>query len=203
MDTLKQILDNLRSQWPEPTPPLNCVATSEYHAAKQVQGRSLIPLDAQIRAGTDFCCNSSLGEEKTISTIAQIRDRLCLSVSDLADLFEVDRQTIYAWVSGPEPRGEVGTKICKVAAISAEVDSANIERLDQLIHRRIVDGRSLFDLIKQNDPYYRDAIKELAAIAQKEAQTRKQSKGFEQLRSLDDVSDDFPMAVVKGRGDLL
>lgn len=133
METLKQILDNLRchcvavSQWPEPTPPLNCVAMPvdeadrnevqrsqarclaalstgqptrsimqneelkelAQGAAIQVQGRSLIPLDAQIRAGTDFCCNSSLGEEKKRSPKGCFLRCHCVAVSldDVSDDF--------------------------------------------------------------------------------------------------------------------
>jgi DNA-binding transcriptional regulator YiaG len=127
--------------------------------------------------------------------IANIRDVFAISMSDLASVLGVTRPTVYAWLAGQEPKGEAVILIQRLSRAADKFYQANIIRLDKLVHRPILSGRSLLDILRTGE----DPVEYLAtikAIADKEAQTRRQSKGIgKHLRSLDDVLGEFPVAI--------
>jgi len=125
--------------------------------------------------------------------IARIRDVFMIGMSDLGAILNVSRLTVYAWLEGQEPMPDDITirRIQELARVANVVDQANIPRLDMLLHRRILEGRSLFDLLKAGDDLL-DAIEKLKVIGDSEAQARCEQKGFGiNLRPLEDVLDEF------------
>jgi DNA-binding transcriptional regulator YiaG len=127
--------------------------------------------------------------------VANIREIFSINMSDLAAILGVTRPTVYAWLEGQEPKPEAVIHIQRLSRTADEVKKANIPRLDKLMHRPILDGRSLFDLLKADeDPL--EAIATLKAIAEKEAQTRREPKGSgKRLRSLNDVLGESSVAI--------
>ncbi len=123
--------------------------------------------------------------------VANVRDVFFISMSEMASIFGVTRPTAYAWLEGQEPEPETVKRIQQLSRAADEVKQANIIRLDLLVHRPILNGRSLFDMLKADE----DLMKALAAlktISEKEAQARHEPKGSgKRLRSLNDVLSEF------------
>jgi DNA-binding transcriptional regulator YiaG len=141
---------------------------------------------------------SAVGSSATLSpaeNVANIRDVFAINMSDLASVLGVTRPTVYAWLAGQEPKGEAVIRIQKLSRTADQFNRANIIRLDKLVHRPILNGRSLLDTLKTDE----DPVANLAtfkAIADKEAQTRREPKGSgKNLRSLDDVLSESSVAV--------
>ena len=127
--------------------------------------------------------------------VANIRDVFAVNMSDLASVLEVTRRTVYAWLAGQEPKGEAVIRIQQLSHAADKFNQANIIRLDKLVHRPILNGRSLLDILKTDeDPVA--ALGTLKVIADKEAQTRREPKGAgKHLRSLDDVLGESSVAI--------
>lgn len=127
--------------------------------------------------------------------VANIRDVLSISMSDLASVLGVTRPTAYAWLEGQEPETEAVMHIQRLSGVADEINLANIIRLDKLVHRPILNGRSLLDILKTDEDPVGD-LATLKEIADKEAQTRRESKGGgKHLRSLDDALGEFSVAI--------
>ncbi len=120
--------------------------------------------------------------------VANIRDVFAINMSDLASVLGVTRPTAYAWLEGrQEPKAEAVIHIQKLSRIADEFNRANIIRLDKLVHRPILNGRSLVDILKADEDHL-EALSTLKEIANKESQNRHEPKGTgKNLRSLDDV----------------
>lgn len=127
--------------------------------------------------------------------VATIRDGFAITMSDLATVLGVSRPTAYAWLEGQEPKPEAMMRIQRLSRAADEFNRANITRLDKLVHRPILNGRSLLDLLKADkDPLL--ALSKLKEIGEKEALTRRESKGSgKHLRSLDDVSSESSVGI--------
>lgn len=78
-------------------------------------------------------------------TLASIRDTFQLNMSNLAKLLHVSRPTVYSWLDGKEPTPEAQKSIYSLADIVSKVNALNIMRMDLLIYRPILEGKSLFD----------------------------------------------------------
>jgi transcriptional regulator with XRE-family HTH domain len=126
--------------------------------------------------------------------VANIRDIFAINMSDLASILGVTRPTVYAWLEGQEPKAEAVIRIQQWSHTADQIKQANIVRLDKLVHRPILNGRSLLDMLKA-DENPSEALAKLKAIADKEAQTRREPKGSgKKLRSLDDVLSESSIA---------
>jgi hypothetical protein len=127
--------------------------------------------------------------------VANIRDVLAINMSDLASVLGVARPTAYAWLEGQEPKPEAVIHIQRLSRAADELKRANVTRLDKLVHRPILNGRSLLSVLKADeDPS--EALATLKAIAEKEAQTRREPKSSgKRLRSLDDVLGESSVAI--------
>lgn len=119
--------------------------------------------------------------------VANIRDVFAVNMSELASILRITRPTAYAWLTGQEPKGEAVIRIQQLSCAADKFNQANIIRLDKLVYRPILRGRSLLDILKTDeDPTA--ALATLKVIADKEAQTRREHKGAgKHLRSLDEV----------------
>ncbi|WP_228024691.1 hypothetical protein [cf. Phormidesmis sp. LEGE 11477] len=119
--------------------------------------------------------------------VANIRDVFSISMSDLASILGVTRPTTYAWLEGQEPKRESVKRIQYLSDVANKFSQANILRLDKLVSRPILNGRSLIDILRTDEDPLK-ALDALAVLAEKEAQTRRKLKsGGKHLRSLDDV----------------
>ncbi|MGL5058542.1 MAG: hypothetical protein ACRC62_01075 [Microcoleus sp.] len=116
-------------------------------------------------------------------------------MSDLASVLCVTRPTVYAWLAGQEPKEEAVIRIQHLSHAADKFKQANIIRLDKLVNRPILNGRSLLDILRTDeDPV--EALATIKAIADKEAQTRHEPKGVgKHLRSLDDVLGESSVAI--------
>jgi transcriptional regulator with XRE-family HTH domain len=132
----------------------------------------------------------------TSEHVANIRNVFAMNMSDLAAVFAVTRPTVYAWLEGrQEPKPEAVKRIQQLSSAADEFGKANIKRLDKLLHRPILDGDSLLDILKANeDPLA--VLPLLKEISEKEAKTRREPKGSGKYRrSLDDVLGESSVAI--------
>jgi DNA-binding transcriptional regulator YiaG len=126
--------------------------------------------------------------------VANIRDTFAINMSDLASILNVTRPTVYAWLEGQEPKAEAVIRIQQLSHTADEIKQANIARLDKLVHRPILNGRSLLDMLKADENPL-EALATLKTIADKETQARREPKGSgKNLRSLDDVLSESSIA---------
>jgi hypothetical protein len=131
--------------------------------------------------------------------IANIRDVFEIGMSDLAAILGITRPTAYAWLKGDEPKKpEAVARIQHLSRIAGRVKAMNIQRMDKLIHRPILNGESLFDLLK-TDKDLSALLTSLQEISAKEAKTRLEPKSSgKHLRSLDEVSSESGMPIDRG-----
>jgi DNA-binding transcriptional regulator YiaG len=126
--------------------------------------------------------------------VTNIRNTFAINMSDLASILGVTRPTVYAWLEGQEPKAEAVIRIQQLSHTADKIRQANIARLDKMVHRPILSGRSLLDILKA-DENPSEALTKLKAIADKEAKTRREPKGSgKNLRSLDDVLSESSIA---------
>jgi len=127
--------------------------------------------------------------------VANIRDIFSINMSDLASVLGVTRPTVYAWLEGQEPKAEAVTHIEQLSRTADTFNRASIIRLDKLVHRPILNGRSLLDMLKTDEDLL-TALDTLKAVANKEAKSRHEPKGISKhLRSLDDVLGESSVAI--------
>jgi transcriptional regulator with XRE-family HTH domain len=80
--------------------------------------------------------------------ILQIRDRLGLKMSELAEIFGVSRQAVYLWLKGENLKNEYVQKIWQLSVVAEQMEVAGIDRPERFIHRPIsADGLSLFQIL--------------------------------------------------------
>jgi transcriptional regulator with XRE-family HTH domain len=80
--------------------------------------------------------------------ILQIRDRLGLKMSEVADIFGVSRQAVYLWLKGDNLKIEYVQRVWQVSLIAERLQRAGIDRPEHFIHRPLSpEGNSLFQLL--------------------------------------------------------
>jgi transcriptional regulator with XRE-family HTH domain len=90
-----------------------------------------------------------LAQEVSIPrAILQIRDRLGLKMSEVAEVFGVSRQAVYLWLKGDNLKPEYVQRIWQLNRIAERLQLAGIDRPEHFIHRPLsLDGDSLFQLL--------------------------------------------------------
>lgn len=131
--------------------------------------------------------------------IANIRDVFAINMTDLASVLGVTRPTVYAWLAAEqEPKGESILRIQQLSHTADKFSQANISRLDKLVHRPILNGLSLLDVLKTGEDPTK-ALSILKSVADKEEMVRRESKSSgKHLRSLDDALNDSLMFIYEG-----
>ena len=100
----------------------------------------------------NFSGDENVLAKKGMSIEAQInmiREVLQISMSDLASLLDVTRQSIYKWISGasnPEPQNQ--SQITSLMNFATFIASSNVTRPAALIKMKFFDGESFSDLFK-------------------------------------------------------
>ncbi|MFY9852731.1 MAG: helix-turn-helix domain-containing protein [Terracidiphilus sp.] len=80
--------------------------------------------------------------------IVQIRDRLGLKMSELADICGVSRQAVYLWLRGGNITNEYAQRIWQLSPIAERLQLAGVDRPEHFIHRPLSpEGDSLFQLL--------------------------------------------------------
>ena len=99
--------------------------------------------------------------------VAHIRTELSLSITDLATMLDVQRPTIYAWLRGdsqPQQRNIDRLKfLYRVSNRWAKLAGRPLGR--QLRHAFGENGKSLFELLKDEAPDFEEIANHLAALA--------------------------------------
>lgn len=87
-------------------------------------------------------------ETSVPKAILQIRDRLGLKMSEVADIFGVSRQAVYLWLKGENLKNEYVQRVWQLRLIAERMQLAGIDRPEHFIHRPLSpEGESLFQLL--------------------------------------------------------
>lgn len=99
--------------------------------------------------------------------VAEIKVTLGLSVTDLAAIARVSRQTIYDWIGGGQVSEVNDTRLRALHQVCLDWQSRVERPVGRLLHAKIADGRSLLELLAA-EPLDRQAIHlHLMALAAK------------------------------------
>ena len=80
--------------------------------------------------------------------ILQIRERLGLKMSEVANIFGVSRQAVYLWLRGENLRNEYVQRIWQLSRVAERLERTGIDRPEHFIHRPLSpDGTSLFKML--------------------------------------------------------
>ena len=127
-----------------------------------------------------------------VEHIAFIREIFSLNMSDLANILNVSRPTIYAWLDGQEPKPEKLSYIQKLSLGAERIKTLNIVRIDSLVRRPIFNGSSFIDKLK-NDEDISPYLEILKKLSDKEASGRNIQKGTKSknVRSISEVANSY------------
>lgn len=135
-------------------------------------------------------------EKTTYLTISEqvelIKKSFGLNMSAMAELLNVSRPTVYAWLKGEPPKTQENISHISFVENQALIyGELNLVRPDNFIKRPLFDGESLFSLLKQEKTI---SVSEYALIKDldlKESQTRAMGLKNNEFRTSDDVLDDL------------
>lgn len=84
--------------------------------------------------------------------IKLIKDSFGLNMSAMAELLNVSRPTVYAWMKGETPKLEEHiTHVMHVVKQAKIYESLNLDRPDNFIKRPMLNGESLFSLLNRKE----------------------------------------------------
>jgi transcriptional regulator with XRE-family HTH domain len=122
------------------------LATADYIAGRDQRGYRFEGIDyrgmASGRRSTQLEVRGSAGN------LARVRQVFVPSVTDLASLFNVSRQTIYNWQSGETIAQENADRLERLARAADLFAEHGLERQSAVLRRRISNGKTFFELIK-------------------------------------------------------
>ncbi len=99
--------------------------------------------------------------------LMRIKEVLKPTISDLASVFGVSRQSVYKWIGGVTPDN---TKIESIKVLSSVADTFEREGVDHassIIKMKAFDGKSLMDLVRDkkfNDKHLGNLMAEVTAM---------------------------------------
>jgi hypothetical protein len=108
----------------------------------------------------------------TAQLLLNIRDVFALRMSELAQIFGVSRRAAYDWLEGVTPKPETVTRIYTLSKYAEELKAAGIAPIEHFVHRPLVTGRSLLDLLKSGESL-EAAIDIIKRTASEEVKNRK------------------------------
>lgn len=116
-----------------------------------------------------------------------------ISMIDFASLLGINRCSAHSYLEFSKCSNQSAKlNLERLVQIAQLFEQANIERLDSFMHREIVDGKTLFEIIQDNicNPIIDldKVISIVKEISNKEAAIRKESKSCSNnLRSLEEI----------------
>jgi len=103
--------------------------------------------------------------------IAHIRSVFKPSIADIANVFNVSRQSVYNWMSGEKPSQESTDRLGDLAKAADLFLASGIERSMYLVRRKLDNGKTLMELVRDGGSA-QDAARSLIQMAQNEMRQR-------------------------------
>jgi len=103
--------------------------------------------------------------------IERIRDVLSPSISNLADVFGVSRQTLYNWMNGERLKPEHFSKLKDLAQAADQLAESDIPISGALLKRKVINGKNIFELVRDGGSAS-DATQMLIQIVRREQKQR-------------------------------
>jgi transcriptional regulator with XRE-family HTH domain len=110
-------------------------------------------------------------ERPTAQVLGRIREILKLTMTELAALFGVSRQTIYDWQSG---KGISAVRADRLESLSKAADlfaDSGLSILPRTLRRKLASGKTFFDVIRDEEPL-EEATRSLITMLQREIEQR-------------------------------
>lgn len=115
--------------------------------------------------------NLKMGIRRPDENLERIRAVFKPSVSDVANMLGVSRQTVYNWMAGESPSLESTNRLEDIANAADHVAANGLATSAYLLKRKIRDGKALLDIVRDGGSA-QDAAKVLVRIDQNEASQR-------------------------------
>lgn len=85
--------------------------------------------------------------------LALVKKTLQPSMSELASIFQVSRQSIYDWQKGSQPSEENLRRLGYVANVASAIGAVDLPRSGSLLKVTVVDGRTLLEIAREGEPF--------------------------------------------------
>jgi len=159
------------------------VTGPSYFQRRQERGYAFV----QVRpAGETFLHRLRSPEEDLVHIRAVFKP----SISDIAHMFRVSRQSVYNWMAGERPSRESIEKLDDLARAADLFRAEGFTTSSPLFRRRLEGGKTLIGIVREGGSA-QDAARELLQIAWKEGTQREalRSRLADRTRSARDYSD--------------
>jgi len=140
------------------------VASPSFFNQRQDRGYAFV----QLRPSQQNLFRHLRGPEEDI---AQIRAVFKPSVSDIAGVFGVSRQSIYNWIAGEKPSQESVERLDDLARAADLFLADGFAGSSYLFRRKLENGKTMMDTVREGGSA-QDAARSLLQIAQKETSQR-------------------------------
>ena len=87
----------------------------------------------------------------TAQLLSTVRDVFALRMSEVAQVFGVSRRAAYDWLEGATPKRETAARIYTLSRHAEDLKASGLLNVALYIHRPVIAGRSLFDLLKSGE----------------------------------------------------
>lgn len=104
--------------------------------------------------------------------LTRIRDVLKPTVSELANVFGVSRQTIYNWQAGEQPSAENASRLEDLASVADMFAAEGVSASSQLLRRKVSAGKSLLDIVRDGGVAH-DVARALIQVVRRENEQQK------------------------------
>ncbi|KAB2891399.1 MAG: hypothetical protein F9K32_04550 [Desulfobulbaceae bacterium] len=112
------------------------------------------------------------GTRSPAEDLAQIRNVLHPTVTDIANALGVSRQAVYAWQAGNAIAPENAARLSDIAQAADIFAREGITATAQVLKRRIAEGKNLFEIVRDGGSA-QTAVRTLIEILRHEASQRK------------------------------
>ena len=146
-------------------------ATADYFAKRNDHGYKFININAAIPL-TETAIHEDIVRTST-ENLVRVREVLKPTITELARLFGVSRQAVYDWQAGKSMAPGNAAKLDDLAKAADAIALTGTESSSQLLRRKIVDGKSLLDVVREGGSATH-AAKIVAQTLYREAKQRKQ-----------------------------
>jgi transcriptional regulator with XRE-family HTH domain len=142
-------------------------ATADYYIARGVKGYRLASYEPSLTP------EGASGSVATPSeNLTRIRTILKPTVTDLANLLGVSRQSIYDWQNGQPISAEHAEKLIELARAADVFAAEGLATNSQILRRSIKSGKNFFDLVRDGESA-EGAARSLIQLTRKELAQRK------------------------------